>query len=118
MGILDSFKRSEEAPTAIDVLFQLLDKNNIEMKTDLNISQIKILFQSKFFTEMLKEENKDKDPYTIFQECIEYFLKLMTSLKRESRKEIIKGVSEMKDRLLEQTLLMNSGLPIGGAGRR
>lgn len=99
---------TDETKSPIDVLIELLDKKNVEMKTDLNISQIKILFQVKWFTEILKEDNKDKDPFTIFSDVIDYFLQLMVSYKRQSRKESIKGISEVKRELLD------SFMPIGG----
>jgi len=109
MGIFDSMQIGQES-SPIDALMELLNKENIELKTDLNITQIKILFQLHFFTNLKKTGNKEKDPYQIFWESIEYFLCLMTSLKRERAKEIIKGLTEMKESYYEQmNLLKNLG---------
>lgn len=100
MGLLDSLSGGEQ-PTPIDVLLELLNTENIELKTDLNMTQIKVLFQAKWFTDLLKEENKDKDPYEIFQDCLIYFMQLMTSLKRQRAKEIIEGIKDMREKFMD-----------------
>lgn len=106
MGFLDSLGSGEDKKSAIDVLMELLNKENIEMKTDLNISQIKVLWQSYFFTELLKEENMEEDPFKIFQESLVYFMQLMTSIKRKRAEEIIQGVSKMREEFLQEMTLI------------
>lgn len=104
MGLLDGFTEQEEQKNAIDVLLELLNKENIELKTDLNIKQIKVLWQSYFFTELFDEDNQDKNPHEILWKSLLYFMELMTSLKRKRSSEIIEGVSKMKDQFLETSL--------------
>lgn len=105
MGLLDGFAQQEEQKSAIDVLLELLNTENIELKTDLNIHQIQVLWQSFFFSELLKECNKGKDPYEVYWESLVYFMQLMTSIKRKRAQEIVDGVSKMKEQFLETSLL-------------
>lgn len=91
----------------IDVLNTLLDKEDIEVKTDLNISQIKVLTQLKWYELLNTPGNLDKEPMEMLNEVVLYYLALMVSLKRKSRQEIIDGISEMKESLLNNEMLFN-----------
>lgn len=108
MSFLDGFTDQQEKPSVIDVLLDLLQKENIELKTDLNISQIEVLWKQYFFTKLLSAENEEKDPYRILWESLEYFMLLMTSLKRQRSKEIIDGVKNMKPELFEEVNFLKS----------
>lgn len=107
MGIFDKFTavgNTDKSP--IDVLLDLLQKENIELKTDLNITQIRILWQMKFYTD-LKRFPKD-DPYKLLWNSLEYFMLLMTSLKRERVREIIKGLTDMRESMAEYMSLASN----------
>lgn len=77
----------------IDALLELITTNNIEIKTDLNITQIRILTQVKYYK--LLEEYPEKSSMEILSEVVEYYLTLMCSLKRKSRQEVIDGLKQM-----------------------
>lgn len=112
--MFDNLFGGQDSSSPIDVLNSLISPDNVAMKTDLNMTQIKILVRLKWFSERRKPENKNKDPMETFTEkVIPYYLELMVSLKRKSREEIIKGISELKSELL-QTELMMQGLIGGG----
>lgn len=85
----------------IDVLNTLLDSVDIELKTDLSLDQIKVLVIVRWFSELSKEENKEKNPYTILDDVLLYYLKLMCSLDRKSRTEIIEGIKDLKKEFFE-----------------
>lgn len=91
----------------VKVLEKLLDPNNVEMITDLNITQIQVLCQLKWFISANRLENKGKD-LELLDEILTYYLTLMVSVGRKSREEIIKGISEMKEALFQQESLLNN----------
>lgn len=99
---------------AVSVLKQLLNKDDIEMKTDLNINQIKILTQLKLLN-LLKEKAADgKDKYTAkeaLEMTIEYYLALMVSLRRQSWTQITDAVKAMKPEYSDQNVI---GAAFGG----
>lgn len=130
MGMFDGMMGGGQQDSAISVLKDLLDDSNIEMKTDLNINQIKVLFQLELdrlitekvtkadVTDKSKWTDNDigKDKYTARearQLALVYYLKLMVSAGRQSRKEITDAVREMKDSMIQETLAM-AGLMGGG----
>lgn len=103
---------NEDNTNPIEVLMRLLDPKDIEMITDLNMSQIHILSELKYHQELDKTENRDRSGMDILvNEVIPYLLKLMVSNRRKSREETIKGVSELKDTLLESSLLASGLIP-------
>lgn len=89
----------------MEVLTDLLEKENIELKTHLTIEQIKVLIQLKWHSLIYKKENLDKDPMELLTEVLDYYLQLKVSLNREGRKEIIKGITEVREKFLESSLI-------------
>ena len=104
--MFESLLQGNQQKSAVDVLDTLLDPKNITMKTDLNMTQIKILCQLKWYSLLKDPSYKDKSPTELLDLVMTYFLELMVSLKRKSREESIKGIAEMKDKLLDQQLLL------------
>lgn len=99
----------DDTSNPVDVLKSLLEKDNIELKTQLSMSKIKVLTQLKWFSVIENSENVSLD--TQLSEVIEYYLALLVSLKRKSREETIKGLSEMREALLQEDLALRQ---IGG----
>lgn len=93
-----------EEGNSIDILNNLLNNNNITMKTDLNMLQIKELIKIKWFSELHNPKNKEKSGIEILSMVMDYFMELMTSYQRKSRIEIIKGITELKE---EEKSLIN-----------
>jgi len=106
------FGQDDSQKTPIDILQSLISSDDIDMKTDLNINQIKILCKIKWVTlneiESRKPFDQRRDPYELFSEVIEYFKALMCSNRRLGRKEIIDAIKEMKRELLEPQSIMKA----------
>lgn len=98
-----------DSNTAIDVLSNLLNKEDIELKSDLTMQQVKVLLQIKWFKEISKKENLDKSPMEILQEfIIPYFLALMCSVERKSRKEVIEAIKDMNEKFMQPESILNA----------
>lgn len=82
------------SPSIVDVLKKLLNSKDIEMKTDLEMEQIQVLIQMKWFT--LCYLNPEKEPFEVLLMTMDYYLQLMTSYNRKSRTEIVTAISNMK----------------------
>lgn len=109
--MFEGLLQGSDQKSPIDVLVKMLDPEDVIMKTDVNMTQIKICCHLKYLAELEKDENKFKTGLEIFlDEVIPYFFMLMVSLKRKSREESIKGISEMKEKFMDQQLIL-SGVP-------
>lgn len=106
-GIDNLFSGGDNVPNPIDVLNTLLDKKDIEMKGDLNMTQIKILCQVRWFKLIRDPANKDKTASALLDELMEYAQQLMVSYKRQSRTETIKGISDMSQKMMEAFSLLS-----------
>lgn len=85
---------SQASPT--DILNNLLDSKDIELKTHLTINQIKGMVKLDWFEAVMNPENAGKDPFELFQQVIhEKMLKYMVSFNRMSRSESIDGVKHI-----------------------
>ncbi len=82
------------SPSTVDILKRLLNSKDIELKTHVEIEQIQVLTQLKWFE--LCDTFPDRDPFNNMAAALNYYLQLMTSLDRKSREEIISAISEMK----------------------
>jgi hypothetical protein len=88
----------------IDILSKLLEQDNIYIKSQQNMKQIKIICKTRWLAEIKKEENKDKTGMQILDEkIIPLYLMLMCSYKRRSRTEIIDAIKNLNDKLMPQT---------------
>lgn len=96
----------EDSP--FKILNSLLDKKNIELKTQLNIEQIRVLTILKWY--QLNAKYPDNEPIEILNDTMEYYLQLKTSLNRKGRQEIIKGITEVNKTLLEERNILNMGV--------
>lgn len=105
----DMFSGGEQG-SPIDILNSLLDPANITMKTDLNMTQIQIAAQIYWFKLIKDPTNKDKTVAELKVMWAEYVMQLMVSYKRESRKESIKGVTDMSNKMMETFSLMQGGM--------
>lgn len=92
---------TDNESTSIDVLIKLLEKQDIETKTELEMAQIKLLTKAKWFALLSDKENKDKTAEELILKTLEYYMEIKTSYQRKRSSEIIKGLSEMKEILLE-----------------
>lgn len=109
MGLFDNIMPQEQQGSSIDILKDLLNPENIEMKTDLTLRKIQALVQVRYW--LTCRVNKDITPEENLSDCLSYYLQLLVSYNRQSREESIKGISEMKDALLNNELIMSSMLP-------
>lgn len=109
--------------TAVDILSKLLNKADIEMKTDLNMKQIRILFLIRLRECLLRVIRQEKvtvklDDFTTHEreytssmalrESTEYLMQLMVSVGRKSRGESIDGVKKMQPPMSEDGTLADA----------
>lgn len=109
--------------TAVDILSKLLNKADIEMKTDLNMKQIRILFLIRLRECLLRVIRQEKvtvklDDFTTqereytssmaLRESTEYLMQLMVSVGRKSRGESIEGVKKMQPPMNEDGTLADA----------
>lgn len=91
--MLDLQNLSDSDTKIYDILTDLLDPKDIELKADVSLSHIKILIQTRFLLNC-------KDDMTIkenLEDCIEHYLKLTISKQRLSRTEITSTLKALKE---------------------
>lgn len=94
----------------IGVLNNLMETENITLKTDLNMTQIQIAAQLYWFKLIKAPEHRGKTVAELRVLWAEYVMELMVSYKRQGRGEMIKGVTDFSQRLMESFSLMNGGV--------
>lgn len=104
---------NEDQLNKVEVLNKLLDLDQIDIKTDLNIKQIGILCKLRWFKLVLNPKD-DRDSMEKFEDVLEYFKVLMCSNRRKSRTEIIEAVSKIAE---EEEPLRNLGQMFGNMTR-
>lgn len=92
-----------------EVLNKLLDAEQIEIKTDLNITQIKTLVRIRWFMLNLDLDDQ-RSKLEKLEDCLTYYKILLCSVDRKSRGEIIDAVKEMGRREEEQTQSLIQGM--------
>lgn len=103
--MLDNLKLGYGAST-VEILKKLLSKKNIEMKTDLNDEQIRVLFLSKWFA--LCEANPETAPDILLDEALQYLLQLRVSKGRLSRTETYDAIADMKKPEIKDSPIVSS----------
>lgn len=92
----------EEKPTGVDVLLKLIENEDSTRISDLEMQQIKIAVIDYWFYQIIELK---KSALEAKHNCINFYMKIKASYKRKGREEIVKGVSEMKDALLQAGLI-------------
>lgn len=92
----DLIKNDKESP--IDALLKLLDKNDPEVKSILEMANIRYLLINE---RLWYRKNTDKNSLDIDKEINLKYLLLKMSLKGKSREQTVEGIKEMKPALLE-----------------
>lgn len=123
MGLLDDSSNlfGSNQMTGVDLLNNLLDPKDITMKTDLNMTQIGVLFKislyynlKKVLSDLNDEKIPKEDKYTVslaMKDSTNYFMQLMVSLKRLSRKESVDGVSNLQPQMMQTENAIAGMLP-------
>lgn len=95
------FEQKEEE-TVEKILSELLDKDDIELKTEINnpLNVSRLMMISKWF-----EVNEYDDSSELIEKFVNYYLLYMVSHNRESRREIVTAI---KGSLEEIGLSLNS----------
>lgn len=90
----DSFSSifGDNRTTPVDALLQLLDPSNISMKSDYNMTQIKIKQHLQVIANSGLCSDTIRDQILTF---LQSFSEDMVSLKRKSREEIVNSLKEM-----------------------
>lgn len=97
------FDLQSEQAGPFEVLRDLLNEKNIPQKSQLNMKQIKAHIRAKYLLERLNPNNKT--PIEAINKTLDYHLSLMCSYKRESRKEIVKSISEMSEKFFQENIM-------------
>lgn len=105
MGLFDNLTGGGEDNSPISILKELLNGKDIEMKTDLNIKQIRVLVQFRLYYLLKDPDIKTKDAV---DKTLDYYLRLLLSVGRKSRIEATDAVKQMKDSMMENQLAMNN----------
>lgn len=100
----DFIPTRQEKPSNTEVLGFLLNSEDINLKTDLNIVRIKNLMQIRWFSLVMNIEDK-RTPIEKLDDVIEYYKELLASDNRKSRIETIDGLKHIQEE--QQPMLTN-----------
>lgn len=101
--MFDNMLGLEQQPSAVDALIKLMESELSERITELEMSQIKILTINKWY--FLLKMYPEKKAVEILDETLKYYQELKVSYKRKGRNDIIKGVTEMRDSMIQEKLI-------------
>lgn len=93
--------QGEEEKSSIDVLMELLNKENPEIKTELEMSQIKIKVMARWYKNI-----KTMEAAEALDDALSYYDVVKMSYKRKREQQIIKGVTELSERFQQEQLMM------------
>jgi hypothetical protein len=97
--------------SAISILKDLLDQDNIVIKSQVTMKQIRSLLRVKWESERQKPENKTKRPIQIIQdEIVPYYLALKCSYLRKSRSELLDALKQLNEKFIEKEQGMLPGV--------
>ena len=88
-----------ESSNPVDALKQLLNIEDIELKTDLNIQQVKVLTQLYWFSLIKDPANEKVSTQELVQQTMLYYMKLSCSIDRKREKAIVDALSKMNPEL-------------------
>lgn len=101
--MFDNLIQGEDKPSMTEALLKLLDSDNRESKTILEMSHIKFLLKSKWL--FLKKEYPEKSIIWRQNVLMEYYLNLKPSYKGISWEKIVEGIKEMKPQLVDGQMM-------------
>jgi len=88
--------------SAIDIMKDMLRQDNIFIKSQVNLKQMRSMCKIAWLAELRKPENKEKNKMVLFQEKIfPLYLALKCSLNRQSRTEILDALKTMNPKFIE-----------------
>lgn len=97
--MFDNLIGSEEQPNPTEALLKLLDKENRDSKTILEMPNIKFLLKSRWL--LLKKLYPEKSIIERQEMLTDYFKDLMPSYMGFSWKQVTEGIKEMKPQIME-----------------
>lgn len=89
----------EENPNPIDALLKLLDRDDRESKTILEMPHIKFLMRSRWL--FLRKKYPQKSLIEKQEMLMQYYVDLKPSYKGHSWEKIVEGIKEMKPQLMD-----------------
>lgn len=101
MGFEDLFSEAERQ-SPIDAILAMLDTQDIDNKTVLEMPHIKFICQNTRL--FLRRKYPDMDPTEIDQEVLNLYRKLKVSYKGLSWEKVIEGIKEMKPQLMDANI--------------
>lgn len=100
---MQSLKKDTGNPAEIIKYMMTKDSKNLVMFTDLSPKQIRILAKFNMYIQQFPQY------FDWLQSWIEEYYCFMVSLNRKSRDEAIRGLTEMREGLLEGSILLSQG---------
>lgn len=101
--MFDNLMQEDLKQTGVDALLKLIDHKDVDRITDYEMAQIRVLTIAKWHYYL--QTYPEKKAIEILNMTLDYYKELKVSYKRKGRQEIVKGVSEMKEALLEHGLI-------------
>lgn len=101
--MFDNLISGEEKPSPIDALLKLLDQENRDSKTFLEMKHIKFLMQSRW--KLLRRMFPEKTIIERQELLMDYYKELKPSYQGSSWVKIVEGIKEMKPALVEGQLM-------------
>lgn len=75
-----------------ELLNDLVNPNNIYLKTIIKKPQLRSIIQMKWMIELRNPDNKDKTSMQILSDILDWYFGLLISIDGQSRKDIIDGI--------------------------
>lgn len=97
--MFDNLITGDEKASPIDALLKLLEVDDINIKTSLEMPHIRFLMKNRWL--YLVKTYPDKEVPELMDMLMQYYKELMPSYKGVSRQQIVEGIKEMKSQLLE-----------------
>lgn len=89
--------------SAVEGLTELLNPENISMKTVVNSTQLKSMFKIKLAIELRKQQ--DKKPLEVLDEVLLWYLTILPSKNGLRSQQIVDGLKDMRETLLESEMI-------------
>lgn len=105
MGMFDNLITGSEKQSPVDALLKLLDKEDRDAKTILEMPHIKFLIQSRLLYNI--KTHPDWSVMEIEEDLMIYYKDLKVSFKGLSWEKTVEGIKEMKPQLMDANIQEN-----------
>lgn len=100
--MFDQLITGEDKPSPIDALLVMLETENVDNKTYLEMPQIKVIIRK--FRLYLRVEYPNKHAVYIDHEVMKLYKLLKVSYQGKSWEKVVEGIKEMKPELMQHNI--------------